>query len=79
MDKLIEIADRAVADYGFRQAVLYGAGDIALRWELTDQERAVLEGAVLQRLGALPVPVQPQDVPGEQSRLAELIRAAAAS
>ena len=79
MDKLIEIADRAVADYGFRQAVLYGAGDIARRWELSDQERAVLVGAVLQRLGALPVPVQPQDVPGEQSRLAELIRAAAAS
>ena len=79
MDKLIEIADRAVADYGFRQAVLYGAGDIACRWELSDQERAVLEGAVLQQLGALPVPVQPQDVPGEQSRLAELIRAAAPS
>ena len=79
MDKLIEIADRAVADYGFRQAVLYGAGDIARRWELSDQERAVLEGAVLQRLGDLPVPVQPQDVPGEQSRLAELIRAAAPS
>jgi len=78
MDKLIEIADRAVADYGFRQAVLYGAGDIGQRWELSDQERAVLEGTVMERLRALPVPVQPQDVPGEQSQLAELIRAAAA-
>ena len=79
MDKVIQIADRAVADYGFRQAVLYGAGDIARRWELSDQERAVLEGTVLERLRALPVPVQPQDVPGEQSRLADLVRAAAAS
>ena len=57
MDKVIEIANRAVADYGFRQAVLYGADDIARRWELTVDERSVLEGPVLERLGALPIPV----------------------
>ena len=39
MDKVIEIANRAVADYGFRQAVLYGAGEIARRWELTQAGR----------------------------------------
>ncbi len=77
MDKVIEIADRAVADYGFRQAVLYGADDVARRWELSDQERSVLETTVLQRLSALPIPVQPADVPGEQARLAELIQQAA--
>ena len=77
MDKVIEITNRAVADYGFRQAVLYGVDDIARRWDLTDQERSVLEGTVLAPLGALPVPVQPADVSGEQDRLAELIRAAA--
>ena len=77
MDKVIEIADRAVADYGFRQAVLYGADDVARRWELSDQERAVLETTVLQQLSALPVPVQPADVPGEQARLAEMIQNAA--
>ena len=77
MDKVIEIADRAVADYGFRQAVLYGADDVARRWELSDQERAVLETTVLQRLSALPIPVQPADVPGEQARLAEMIQNAA--
>ncbi|PKB72079.1 MAG: hypothetical protein BZY87_02180 [SAR202 cluster bacterium Io17-Chloro-G6] len=74
MDKLIEIADRAVADYGFRQAVLYGADDVARRWALSDQEKSVLESTVLQRLGALPIPVQPEDVPGEQARLAQMIR-----
>ena len=37
MEKLIDIANRAVADYGFRQAVLYGAADIARRWELTEE------------------------------------------
>ena len=76
MDKLIEIADRAVADYGFRQAVLYGADDVARRWDLSEQERSVLEGPVLARLGALPIPVQPSDIPEEQARLAELIRGA---
>ena len=76
MDKVIEIADRAVADYGFRQAVLYGADDVARRWELSDQEKSVLETTVLRRLGALPIPVQPEDVPGEQARLAEMIREA---
>ena len=76
MDKVIEIADRAVADYGFRQAVLYGADDVARRWELSDQETSVLETTVVQLLSALPIPVQPGDVPGEQARLAEMIREA---
>jgi len=76
MDKVIEIADRAVADYGFRQAVLYGADDVARRWELSDQETSVLETTVVQRLSVLPIPVQPEDVPGEQARLAEMIREA---
>ena len=76
MEKLIEIADRAVADYGFRQAVLYGADGVARRWDLSEQERSVLEGPVLERLGDLPIPVQPADIPGEQARLAELIRGA---
>ncbi len=74
MDKLIDIAERAVADYGFRQAVLYGAADVARRWELSEQERLVLEGPVLDMLAALPIPVEPEDVPAEQARLAHAIR-----
>ncbi len=77
MDKVIEIANRAVADYGFRQAVLYGADEIARRWELTQDERSVLEGPVLERLGALPILVQPEHIPGEQAQIADLIRSAA--
>ena len=74
MDKLIDIIDRAVADYGFRQAVLYGAQDVARRWVLSEQERSVLEGPVLEMLAALPIPVEPDDVPAEQARLAQAIR-----
>ncbi len=76
MEKVIEISDRAVADYGFRQAVLYGADDVGQRWGLSDQERSVLEGIVVEALSALPIPVQPAEIPAEQARLAELIRQA---
>ena len=74
MDKLIDIASRAVADYGFRQAVLYGAADIAQRWSLTGEETALLSGPVLAELSALPIPVQPADIPAEQARVSEIIK-----
>ena len=74
MDKLIDIASRAVADYGFRQAVLYGAADIAARWSLSEEEAALLSGPVLAELNALPIPVPPEDIPAEQARVAEVIR-----
>ena len=79
MEKLIEIANRAIADYGFRQAVLYGAADIARRWELTEEEAALLSGPVLAELSALPVPVQPADIPAEQARVSAVIRAVSPS
>jgi hypothetical protein len=77
MDRLISIANRAVADYGFRQAVLYSPGDIGHRAGFTQEEQSVLEGTVLELLAALPIPVQPEDIPGEQARMAAAIRTAA--
>ena len=74
MEKLIDIATRAVADYGFRQAVLYGASDIARRWELSEEETALLSGPVLSELSALPIPVQPAALPVVQARLSEVIQ-----
>ena len=76
MEKLIDIANRAVADYGFRQAVLYSAEDLARRSGLSDKETAVLQGTVLELLAQLPVPVQPEDIPAEQSRMERSIREA---
>ena len=78
MDKLINIVNRAIADYGFRQAVLYGAEDVGRRAGFTEQQQNILEGTVLELLASLPIPVQPEDIPVEQGRLAEAIRAAAA-
>ncbi|MDE0825004.1 MAG: hypothetical protein OSB07_13685 [Dehalococcoidia bacterium] len=79
MDKLIDIANRAVADYGFRQAVLYGAIDIASKWALSEEETALLSGQVLAELSALPIPVQPDDIPVQQARVAEVIKGLFAS
>ena len=76
MDKVIEITNRAVADYGFRQAVMYGAQDIGRRWGLTETEQAMLEGTAVDLLTALPIPVPPADIPAEQARLEAQIRAA---
>ena len=77
MDKLIEVVNRAVADYGFRQAVLYGAEDIGRRAGFTQKEQDILDGTVLDLLAVLPIPVQPANIPGEQAKLAAAIRAAA--
>ena len=77
MDKVIEISNRAVADYGFRLAVLHGAADIAQRWELSEAQRALLETTALELLAALPNPVEPAQVAAEQERVAAAIRAAA--
>ena len=77
MEKLINIANRAVADYGFRQTVMYGAEDIAQRAGFSQQEQEILAGTVLAFLASLPIPVQPDDIPGEQQRLEEAIMAAA--
>ena len=79
MDKLIDIANRAVADYGFRQAVLYGAGDITSKWALSEEESVLLTGQVLGELKALPIPAQPDDIPAHQSRVAEVIKGLFAS
>ncbi len=76
MDKLVEIAGKAVADYGFRQIVQWSPDDIAAQWQLSPREVEVLKGPVKQELDELPIPVEPKDVPGEQERLAALIRKA---
>ena len=76
MEKLINIANRAVADYGFRQTVMYGAEDIAQRAGFSQQEQLILTGTVLEFLAALPIPVQPEDIAGEQQRMEAAIKAA---
>ena len=74
VDALLEVTAKAVADYGFRQAVLWSGSEIADQWGLSIAETQVLLGPVLEALRALPVPVEPADIPAEQERIARLVR-----
>ena len=74
MEKLIEIANRAAADYGFRQIVQWSPDDIVNEWGLSEREADVLKGPLKNALDELPVPVEPEELPREQERLAEIIR-----
>ena len=43
MDKLKEIAKRAVEDYGFRQIAQWSPDDLVEQWDLSPDEAQVLE------------------------------------
>ena len=76
MSNLSEVVNRSIADYGFRQGVIWGAETVSLQWQLTDAELKVLQDALIPELEDLPIPVEPVDQPAEQQRFADLIRAA---
>ncbi len=69
---LRQIINDAVADYGFRMAVMYGPDDVIARTGLSSDEARVLKSVVVPELKKLPDPVEPADRPAVQSRLASL-------
>lgn len=73
MDKLIEIVNKSIADYGFRQIVQWSPEDIIGQWQLSPREAEMLKGLIKEELDRLPVPVEPKDIPEEQKRLAGII------
>ena len=73
MNALVEIAGKAIADYGFRQVVQHSPDDVVARWGLSSEQARVLLGPVLDELAKLPIPVEPEDVPAETDRFARLI------
>ena len=76
MEKLIEISNKAVADYGFRQIVQWSPDDIVAQWQLSDREAELLTGVIKDELDRLPIPVEPPQVSQEQERVAGVIRQA---
>ena len=74
MEKLIEITNKAVADYGFRQIVQWSPEDIVAQWQLSTREAEILSGVIKDEMDRLPIPVEPTNVSGEQDRLAGVIR-----
>ncbi len=71
-EALRNLIDQAVADYGYRLAVMWGTDDVATGIELTDQEAAILRSMIVPELKQLPNPVEPEDQPTVQARLARL-------
>ncbi|MCE2457301.1 MAG: hypothetical protein J4G14_05740 [Dehalococcoidia bacterium] len=72
METLRELIEMAVADYGFRLAVMWGPDDVIAMSSLTDEEASVLKRDLLPELKALPDPVEPADRSGVNERLMEL-------
>ena len=72
METLRELIEMAVADYGFRLAVMWGPDDVIAMSSLTDEEAAVLKRDLLPELKALPDPVEPADRPAVNKRLMEI-------
>ena len=72
METLRELIEMAVADYGFRLAVMWGPDDVIAMSSLTDEEGSVLKDDLLPELKALPDPVEPDDRPSVNKRLVEL-------
>ena len=76
MDKLIEIVNKAIADYGFRQIVQWSPEDVISQWRLSSQEADVLMGPIKGELDHMAIPVEPKDIHSEENRLAEILKEA---
>ena len=73
MDKLIDIVNRAIEDYGFRQIAQWSPEDVVEMWSLTTEEASVLTGPIKVALDSLPIPVEPDDYSSEKDRFREII------
>ena len=69
---LHEIIGKAVADYGFRLAVMWGEDDVIAGSDLTENEVEALRNVVVPDLKRLSDPVDPDDHPSVQARIEDL-------
>ncbi len=71
------LIEHAIADYGFRQALLWGTDDVLASAGLDAAESGALRERLLPEIEALPVPVEPAERPTELARLLALLDAEA--
>lgn len=71
-ETLRSLIDRAVEDYGFRLALMWGVDDVIAASGLSVAEAEALRLRVVPELKQLPDPVEPADQPAVQARLLEL-------
>ncbi len=73
---LQDIIEQAVADYGFRLAVMWGTDDIVAQSGISAAEGDVLRSIVVPELKSLPDPVEPEDRPETVARIVGLVSGA---
>ena len=69
---LEEIISKAVADYGFRLAVMWGVDDVIAMSDLTEAESQTLRSSMVPALKDLPDPVEPADRASDQATIMRL-------
>ena len=72
-EALTALAEKAIADYGFRQALLWGTEEVLSAWALAAPEAEAVRERLLAAVEALPVPVEPSERPAQLARLLEAL------
>ena len=72
-ETLQSIIEKSVADYGFRLAVMWGTDDVIAQAGLNEQDGQALRSVIVPELKQLPDPVEPNDRPAVNERLAGLL------
>ncbi|MBI4233188.1 MAG: hypothetical protein HY686_01965 [Chloroflexi bacterium] len=72
-EALKEVIAKAVADYGFRQVVVWSPEDVVAAWALTPTEGELLRTRIIPEMKRLPVPVEPADRERAERRLEALL------
>ncbi len=70
------LAEKAIADYGFRQALLWGTEEVLAAWPLEPAEAEAVRSRLLAQVAELPVPVEPDQRPAVLARLLQAFDAA---
>ncbi len=72
-EALRQIVSQAIADYGYRQVVMWSPEDVIDAKGLSDEEADLLRDRLIPELKNLPVPVEPNDIPALERRIHALI------
>jgi hypothetical protein len=76
MNKLTEIANKAIEDYGFRQTAMWSPDDVSAMWKLNAKEAKAMKSVIAPELEKLPVPVEPKNYAREKKRFQGIIKKA---
>ena len=74
-EDLMQITNKSIADYGFRQVVVWSPEDIIDSWGLDKAEAELLTTRIIPKLKDLPVPVEPAEQEKVQNSFKAIVEA----